>query len=52
MADDRVDKSQYKEVVAREKKKLVKQVIVLTVFAAVVAGGFLVAVLNANPYTK
>jgi hypothetical protein len=27
-------------------------VIVLTVLAAVVAGGFLVAVLNANPYTK
>lgn len=52
MADDRIDKSQYKEVVANEKKKLARQVIILTVLAAVVAGAFMIGVLNANPYAK
>jgi len=51
MAEDRVDKSEYKEVVAKEKKKLLKQVVVLTIISALVAGGFLIAILNANPYS-
>lgn len=51
MAEDRVDKSEYKEVVAKEKKKLMKQVIALTIISAVVAGVFLIAVLKANPYS-
>eukprot|EP00347_Sterkiella_histriomuscorum_P021407 403334081 len=52
MEGDRVDKSQYKQVVEQEKKKLLRQVIVLTIVAGLVAGGFLIAVLNANPYKQ
>lgn len=49
---ERVDKSEYKQVVEKEKKKLVRQVVFLTVLAAVVAGAFLGVILNANPYNK
>lgn len=52
MDGDRVDKSEYKQVVQSEKKKLVRQVVVLTFLAAVVAGAFLAGVLNANPYKQ
>lgn len=52
MDGDRVDKSEYKQVVEKEKKKLLRQVIVLTFAAALVAGGFLIGVLNSNPYQK
>jgi hypothetical protein len=50
MENDRVDKSEYKQVVEREKKKLLKQVIALTVVAALVAGGFMITLLNGNPH--
>lgn len=52
MEGERVDKSKYKEVVENEKKKLFRQVIVMTVVAAVISGSFLIAILNANPYSK
>ena len=52
MEGERVDKSEYKQVVEREKKKLLRQVIVLTILAGLVAGGFLIGLLNSNPYQQ
>ena len=50
MEGDRVDKSEYKEVVQKEKKKLLIQVGVLTLLAAVFASTFLVVLLAGNPH--
>lgn len=40
MEEDRVNKSEYKNVVEAEKKKLLIQAIVLTILAGVLAGAF------------
>ena len=40
MESDRIDKSEYKQAVQNEKKKLMRQVIVLTVFSAVISMAF------------
>ena len=52
MEGDRIDKSQYKEVVEKEKKKLLIQVGVMTLFAAVVSFSFLAVLLAGNPHTQ
>lgn len=51
MEGDRVDKSEYKEVVQKEKKKLLIQVGVMTLLAAVFASAFLAVLLAGNPHT-
>ena len=43
--DGRIDKNEYKQAVADEKSKLFKQVIVLTVFSALIAGAFYVGLM-------
>ena len=45
MEGDRVDKSEYKGVVVKEKKQLLIQVIVLTLLSAAMAGTFLAILL-------
>ena len=51
MEGDRVDKSEYKQVVEKEKKKLLVQVIVMTVISAVVAGAFYGVLLSSGAPT-
>ena len=51
MEVDRVDKSEYKQRVQQEKKKLTKQIIGMVVLAAVVALAFYGVVSSTNPYS-
>lgn len=50
--DNRIDKSQYKQAVQQEKQKLMKQVIFLTIFAALISLGFFLSINSHNPYTE
>ena len=50
MESNRIDKSQYKEAVQREKGRLWRQVTVLTILAAAIAGAFYGSLLSTNPY--
>ena len=50
MDTDRVSKAEYKDRVKLEKKRLTRQVVILIVVAAVVAGAFYGIVAGSNPY--
>jgi hypothetical protein len=50
MEEDRVDKAEYKTVVAGEKRKLLIQAIILTVLAGVLAGAFYATLASTNPH--
>jgi hypothetical protein len=50
MEQERIDKSEYKQVVQAEKKKLTIQVITLTILAAIVAGAFYATLASTNPH--
>jgi hypothetical protein len=52
MDSNRISKEHYKPAVQKEKKKLFKQVIVLTILAGVVAGVFYATLLSTNPYKQ
>lgn len=50
METDRVSKADYKDRVQLEKKKLRKQVIILTFIAFAIAAGFYAVLATSNPY--
>lgn len=49
MEEDRVDKAEYKNVVAGEKRKLLIQAIVLTILAGLLAGAFYATLSSTSP---
>jgi hypothetical protein len=50
MEEDRIDKSEYKEAVKKEKRKLFVHVVILTAFAAAISLTFFMTLKNSNPY--
>ena len=48
MDSDRIDKSEYKQAVQNEKKKLMRQVYALTVFSAAIAMAFYFTLSSTN----
>ena len=46
--DGRIDKNEYKQAVADEKSKLLKQVIILTVISALISAGFYIALVTSE----
>ena len=48
---ERIDKSDYKQAVKREKIKLRRQVVLMTLLAFLVSAAFYVTLINANPHS-
>ena len=52
MEEDRIDKTEYKETVRKEKTKLAIQVAVLALLAVAISLTFFITLKNHNPYTE